>query len=177
MTRIFIALRPPAAMREALRATMHGVPGARWQTDEQLHLTLRFVGEVDRHGVDDIAAALAHVHCPRLMLRVDGVGAFGRDGHPHSLWAGVVPDPDLLRLHRAIDRALVRIGLPPEGRAFRPHITVARLSRSAGPADGWLEAHAALRLGPAPFEHLHLQESVLGHGGSVYTILERYPLG
>src|SRR3546814_10503522 len=61
MHRLFVAIRPPAAIRKALLSIMGGVEGARWQSDDQLHLTLRFIGEVDRHRADDIAAALATV--------------------------------------------------------------------------------------------------------------------
>ena len=57
MHRLFVALRPPVPVRDHLLDLMHGVEGARWQSDDQLHLTLRFIGEVDRHQASDIAAA------------------------------------------------------------------------------------------------------------------------
>ena len=66
MHRLFVALRPPPAIRARLLAAMGGVPGARWQDDDQLHLTLRFIGEVDRPVAEDIAAALGTIHAPPL---------------------------------------------------------------------------------------------------------------
>ncbi|MBL0915966.1 MAG: RNA 2',3'-cyclic phosphodiesterase, partial [Sphingopyxis sp.] len=62
--RLFVALRPPHSIRLALIAAMHGISGARWQDDEQLHLTLRFIGEVDHHRAADIAAALGSPYAP-----------------------------------------------------------------------------------------------------------------
>lgn len=175
MHRLFTALRPPADMRRRLLATMAGVPGARWQDDEQLHLTLRFVGEVDRHQANDVAAALGAVHGSPPTIAVEGVGQFGSP-RPHSLWAGVIADPALIDLHRAIDRALVRVGIPPDPRAFRPHITVARLSRGAGPIDHWLVDTAALRIAPVVLDHFLLCESRLGGEGSRYETIARYPI-
>jgi 2'-5' RNA ligase len=176
MARLFAALRPPPAMREALRATMHGLPCARWQSDEQLHLTLRFIGELDRHALADIVAALGRVRSAALMLGIDGAGMFQSKGRPNSLWAAIGAAPNLGRIVKAVDRAVVGAGLPPETRAFRPHITLARLGRTAMPADGWLEANAGLRIAPAAFAHLYLYESILGREGSTYVVIERYAL-
>jgi 2'-5' RNA ligase len=177
MSRIFVALRPPPVMRAALCRTIGGVPGARWQTDEQLHLTLRFLGEIDRYQLDELALALARVRAPALSLGIDGVGTFGTRGRPNSLWAAVAPDPDLARLARTIDRLATDIGLPSDDRAFCPHITVARLGRTAGSINGWLATYAGLNIPRALFSHLYLYESQLGREGSVYTVMDRYPLG
>lgn len=176
MTRLFVALRPPPDMRERLRATMHSLPGARWQTEEQLHLTLRFIGDVDRHRCDDIVAALGRVRGHKLSLGVDGVGAFTSKGRLNSIWAAVPLTAELARIAKSVDRALVGVGLASEARAFHPHITLARLGRSALRADRWIETNAALHVDAAPFEHSLLYESVLGTDGSTYIVVERYPL-
>ncbi|PZU11758.1 RNA 2',3'-cyclic phosphodiesterase [Sphingomonas sp.] len=177
MIRLFAALRPPPAMRAALRTPMHGLSGARWQSDEQLHLTLRFIGEVDRHQMEDIIAVLGHVRGPCLELGARGVGAFEHKGRPNSLWAAMTSSPELDRLAKSVDRALVSVGLPTETRAFRPHITLARLGRIAMPADDWLRANAGLHVEVARFDYLYLYESILGRDGSTYVVVERYPLG
>src|SRR5438067_5683754 len=132
MHRLFVAIRPPPAVRAHLLALMGGVGGARWQGDEQLHLTLRFIGEVDRHRAADIDAALAGIVHPPFEAAIDGVGSFERRGAPAALWAGVAPQEPLRTLHKKVDQAIVRTGLPPEGRAYLPHITLARLPRGAG---------------------------------------------
>lgn len=179
MHRLFVALRPPPAIRDLLADTMDGVPNARWQDDEQLHLTLRFIGEVDRPVAEDIAAALGRIHAPAPVVQIAGVGAFDQRGRVDTLWAGVAPQDALAHLHRKVDQACVRAGLPPEARAYRPHVTLARLSRSAGGAPeigDWRAVHAGLSSAPFAMGHIILYQSHLGHGGASYETLMRWPL-
>jgi 2'-5' RNA ligase len=110
MHRLFVAIRPPAPVRAQLLELMGGVAGARWLSDDQLHLTLRFIGEVDRHLARDIDAALSAVHHPRFELALNGLGAFERRGEPVTLWAGVAPEAPLRALHNKVDQALLRVG-------------------------------------------------------------------
>ncbi|TVV75270.1 RNA 2',3'-cyclic phosphodiesterase [Sphingomonas solaris] len=173
MHRLFVALRPPAAMRARLRSLQGGIAGARWQDDAQLHLTLRFIGAVDRHVGEDIAAALGAVHFPRFALALDRIGCFDRHGRIDSLWAGVTPADDVTRLHAKVTQALARVGIAPEGRAYLPHLTIARFSRAAAPA--------MVPTGPIVSETYEmtefcLYESVLGRDGATYLVIERYPL-
>ncbi|MCW5645642.1 MAG: RNA 2',3'-cyclic phosphodiesterase [Sphingopyxis sp.] len=174
--RLFVALRPPRPVRDLLRAAMHGISAARWQDDEQLHLTLRFIGEVDRHRAEDIAAALGALHAPAITARIAGVGMFERKGWPHTVWAGVEPAAALAALHRKVDQLLARVGVPSETRAFVPHITLARLNRSAGPVAPFLAQHGDLASSPFAFTRVILYESEMGHGGSRYHPVARYPL-
>src|SRR5690349_2293988 len=111
MFRLFVAIRPPSEIRDRLLALMGGVRGARWQTDDQLHLTLRFIGEVDRRQAEDLDAALRSVWQPAFTLTLNGLGAFDRRGEPTALWAGVAPQEPLRSLHKKIDQAIVRAGL------------------------------------------------------------------
>jgi len=136
MHRLFVAIRPPPAIRSWLLGLMGGVAGARWQDDERLHLTLRFIGEVDRHLAGDVHAALGGVHHPAFEIGVEGLGAFERKGAATVIWAGVAPPEPLRALHKKIDQALVRVGVEPDRRAYMPHITIARLPRGAGPVGG-----------------------------------------
>lgn len=176
MHRLFVALRPPRAMRGGLLDLAGGIAGARWQDDDQLHLTLRFIGEVDARLADDIVAALARVRHPRVALALAGLGRFDRRGRIDSLWAGVAPHAGVAALHSKLDAVLVRSGLAPDGRAYLPHITIARFGRAGGSADAFLAAHAGLAGEPAEFTHFCLYESRLGRDGARYTIVERYPL-
>lgn len=176
MHRLFVGLRPPLAIREALAQTTAGVPGARWQDDAQLHITLRFIGEVDGRRADEIALALTSIHADSLDLAVAGVGAFDSRGRPNALWAGVSPRGQLAHLHRKIDQALVRIGLEPERRAYLPHITLARLNARAGAADHWLADHAALASATFRIDQFLLFESHLGRAAASYEAIARYPL-
>lgn len=177
MHRLFVAIRPPRDIRAQLRAMMGGVSGARWQSDDQLHLTLRFVGEVDRHVVTDVAAALGSIHHSRFSIALAGLGSFDRRGIRDNLWAGVEPHEPLKALHNKIDRALSRAGIAPDSRTFLPHITLARLNRSSGPIDGFAERHGGLASAAFEVDHFALYESDLTPEGAHYTIAERYRLG
>ena len=176
MHRLFVAIRPPADIRNRMLDLMEGVAGARWQDDDQLHLTLRFIGEVDGRVADDVVAALAAVSHPPFIIALDGLGKFGSKGRVTALWAGVKPHDALAHLHRKVDQALVRAGLAPERRAYLPHITLARFGREAGGLDSFLEMHAGLASPPFGVTHFALFESRLGQAGASYTIVERYAL-
>ena len=175
MYRLFVAIRPPAAIRERLLGIMGGVQNARWQDDSQLHLTVRFVGEVDRHRAEDLAAALGSIRHPRFEISLSGVGSFGKRG-TGALWAGAAPHDELKRLHKKVDQACLRAGIEPDNRAYHPHITIARLGRSAGPVEPFIERWAGLSSEPFPIENLCLYESRLGAEGASYTVIARYPL-
>ncbi len=180
MHRLFVALRPPLDIRDALADLMDGVSGARWQDDEQLHLTLRFIGAVDRPVAEDVAAALAAVHAPAPEVALAGVGRFDHRGRTEALWAGVQPHDALAALHRKVDQAMVRVGLAPERRAYLPHITLARLPRGAQAeieVEAWLAQHAALASHAFTLSHLILYESHLGRAGAAYEAIARWPLG
>ena len=176
MHRLFVGLRPPLAVREQLLAIMAGVPGARWQSDEQLHITLRFIGELDRPQAEDVAIALSNVRFPPIQLAVEGVGQFGSRGRTTALWAGVRPHGAVTDLHKKVDQALVRIGLAPEGRAYLPHITLARLNSASIDVEGFLQVHAGLTSTPFTLDSFLLFESHLGHAAASYEAIERYRL-
>ncbi|WP_066698395.1 RNA 2',3'-cyclic phosphodiesterase [Sphingobium amiense] len=174
MHRLFVAIRPPAALRSQLLDLMEGVEGARWQDDDQLHLTLRFIGEVDRRMAEDIAAALTAIRFTSFDAQIHGVGAFDRKGVVDTLWAGVQPRDPLAHLHRKIDRACVALGLAPEGRAYLPHITLARFGRGGAVVDPFLVRHAALSSAPFRVDRFTLFESHVGHAGARYEAVADY---
>ncbi|URW77006.1 RNA 2',3'-cyclic phosphodiesterase [Sphingomonas donggukensis] len=177
MPRLFVGLRPPRPLRAIASATMAGVAGARWQEDAQLHVTLRFIGEVDGARAADIADVLATIRAPALALALalSGVGLFDRRGRPTALWAGVTAREAVTALHRKVDAVLMRIGIAPDHRAFLPHMTLARLNAGSGPVDRWIADHAALASAEVAIDDVRLFESRLGKGGASYTTVARYP--
>jgi 2'-5' RNA ligase len=176
MHRLFVALRPPPAVRDPLIDAMSGIEGARWQADEQLHLTLRFAGELEAPQAEDLADALGRVAAPRFTLQVRGVGHFEKKGVPHTLWAGLAPSEPLAILQRRVERACRSARIAPDARRFAPHLTLARLNRATGPIGGWLAEHALLSTEPWQVENFGLFRSHLGPAGSEYEALERFPL-
>ena len=176
MHRLFVALRPGVRVRRhCLDAIAGGPPGWRWQREDQLHVTLRFIGEVDRPRAEDIAAALGSIVAPTVELGLHGVGFFDQ-GRQGVLFARAIPREPLAALHKKVDRALSAAGLNPERRAFLPHITLARRGRDAIDPAGWLEAHAALSAPPEPVGEFILYESHLGRDGPHYEPMAEYPL-
>lgn len=176
MLRLFVAIRPPHAIRRRLLASMGGISGARWQSDDQLHLTLRFIGEVERHQAGDIHAALGNVRHASFDLSLNGMGSFDRRGFIDAVWVGVTPQEQVRALHRKVDVALARVGLPPDERAFLPHITIARLNRNAGPIGNLLEEAGGLSSPAFTVDSFALFESDLTHEAAVYSVVERYRL-
>lgn len=176
MRRLFVALRPPPPVRAVLLDAQGGVERARWQDEDQLHLTLRFVGEVGRHAAEDLADALASVDAPGFELAVRGVGHFERKGRATALWAALAPSPQLERLVRKVEQACRAEGLPAETRRFTPHVTLARLSAGAVGAGEWLARHGNLAAPAWPVGSFRLYESRMGSGGSVYASLAEWPL-
>src|SRR3978361_2296371 len=120
--RLFIAIRPPFHVREALIDTIEALEGARWQDDEQLHLTLLFIGEVERPVANDLAASLASIALAPFELTLDGVSHFERKGLPTASWARIAPTRELNELRTQVERVCDLAGLGRETRRFTPHI-------------------------------------------------------
>jgi RNA 2',3'-cyclic 3'-phosphodiesterase len=177
MHRLFVAIRPPALVRRHLLGLMGGISGVRWQTDDQLHITLRFIGEVDRHLGADIAAALGAIHHPPFSIALNGLGTFETRGQLRTLWAGVTPHEPLKALHKKVDQALGRVGVAQDRRSYMPHIALARLSRSSGPVTGLVEHAGGLSSPLFEVDDFALFESRLTPEGAHYTALETYWLG
>src|SRR3569833_539857 len=112
--RLFTALSIPDRVAQSLMLVQGGVPGARWQVREQLHLTLSFIGEVDGRDAAAIDDALAGIRAPGFSLQLHGVGQFGegRKSRAHALWAGCRANPALDHLQRKVDTAIRRVGVP-----------------------------------------------------------------
>ena len=126
MIRLFTAIEIPETVRVRLSLLQAGVPGACWTSTENLHLTLRFIGEVDEATANDIDEVLSNLHGQAFDLTLKGVGEFG-GREARSLWAGVAPNPSLQRLAAKIESTLQRMGRPAEMRKFAAHVTLARL--------------------------------------------------
>jgi RNA 2',3'-cyclic 3'-phosphodiesterase len=177
MIRLFVALALPDAVARGLAMLESGVPGARWSTREQLHLTLRFIGEADGRDAADIDDALSTISSPQFTLELKGVGEFGGK-HPHALWAGVRDAKPVVHLQRKIEAVLQRIGLPAEERKFIPHVTLARLKATPrGRVLDYLTDHALYSSAPFEVTSFMLFSSTLTPHGSLYTPERSYPLG
>ena len=176
MHRLFVAIRPPEPIRDLLIDAMDGGADFRWQDDLQLHLTLRFVGEVERPVAEDLADALGRVRAARFELRIKGVGRFDQR-NSGALWAGVEPKAPLAALAAKVERACLGVGLEPERRAFHPHVTLARWKgRRSREAEEFVARRRALASEPFAVDEFILFESRLSRHGAHYEAVGTYPL-
>jgi len=177
MIRLFVAIPLPDDIRQDLARLSSGLPGGRWISPENMHLTLRFIGEVEEHMGPDIDGALGAIRCPEFTLRLNGVSTFGRGHTVHTAWAGIDTEPALTHLHAKIEQAMVRLGLEPERRKFTPHVTLARIKNAPhGKLALWLESYGGYRSRPFAAAVFALVRSRLGNGGAHYEVLSEYPL-
>jgi RNA 2',3'-cyclic 3'-phosphodiesterase len=176
MQRLFVGLDPPESIKQFLLGLQGGISAARWQTIEQLHLTLRFIGEVDRHMARDVAASLNAISYAPFSIALSGSGTFDKHGKIHTLYIGVTPDSPVRTLHNKVDAALTRIGIAPEQKNYLPHITLARLNQSSGAVTHFMSSQGGVTSAPFEITHLCLYESTLTRDAAAYTIIERYPL-
>jgi 2'-5' RNA ligase len=182
--RLFLALELPEEVRSGLRAAGEKMrrdhAGWRWVRPQSIHLTLRFLGEVEPAESDLQTERWRRTAsaCRGGTFRVAGSGVFPPRGRPRVLWAGILdPDPAefLTDLASALEQEARRLGFKPEKRRFRPHLTLARAARGGGrpsvPDPGTLGD-----LGTVDADELVLFRSELRPEGARYTVLERFPL-
>lgn len=175
MPRLFVAIDLPEEIKASLSQLSGAVPGARWVAPSEIHLTLRFIGDVDPQRVEKIKKELAAIQFGSFPLRVAGVGHFPARGYPRVLWVGLEPRPELMSLQQRIERALQQAGVPPEERPFSPHITLARLKETQPAAVAGFESlHRALEYPPFQAREYVLYFSVLTPKGAIHRKEEVY---
>ena len=176
MHRLFAAIRPPEHIRDLLIDAMDDSADFRWQDEKQLHLTLRFIGEVDRRVASDLADALGRIRAEPFAIRIGGVGRF-EQRNSGTLWAQVEPREPLAALASKVERKCQSIGLQPEHRAFHPHITLARWrGRRTREIASFLERRHGLMSEPFEVDRFMLFESHLSRHGAHYEEVASYAL-
>lgn len=184
--RLFLAIELPRAEREAIvsaTAPMRdAAPRVSWVTEERLHLTIKFLGEQPRGAVAPLADALRAVlvaHAP-VVLQLGGLGAFPNLRAPKIVWLGVARDPRLELVQHDVERACSGLGYELDGRAFRPHVTLARARERLSPRQARALADAARGVRYAATVEartLDVMSSELGSSGARYERLAAIPLG
>jgi 2'-5' RNA ligase len=176
MPRLFTGVEIPTEIAERLSLLRGGLAGARWIDSENYHLTLRFIGDVDMVAAEAVAEALSRVRRRPFALRFTGVGALGTR-KPHAVVANVEASAPLRELQAEHERIMQRIGLPPEGRKYTPHVTLARLrgGNSRDIAD-YLSLRGGFVAGAFDVDRFVLFSSRDSIGGGPYVIEEAYVL-
>lgn len=180
---IAVGLVDPArsAVAEYLAHLRATVPGVSWARPEQLHLTLKFLGNVSPSRLPALEARLADAlrAFGADALDVGGVGAFPNLARPQVVWVGVRA-PRLAALADAVETSCVAEGFAPEPRTFRPHVTLGRVrerGRRAPPELDLLARDGARTFGTSPLREVTLFRSVLGAGGARHSALASFGLG
>jgi RNA 2',3'-cyclic 3'-phosphodiesterase len=177
MLRLFVGIAFAEHVRLRLAGLCHGLPGAKWIPPENMHLTVRFIGEVSGAQAEDINMALGHISAPAFQLIISGIDCFESGGKVHTLWAGIDKQPLLLHLYGKVDSALVRAGCEPERRKFKPHVTLARFRGSGGSRIGsFIQAYNSMAIGPFLVDRFTLFRSHLGNVKAHYEELSDYRL-
>jgi 2'-5' RNA ligase len=185
MIRAFIALTPSVTLQQSfadVQAALQRLSLAfRWVKPAQVHLTLKFLGDIPPESVAPIARAMQQsvTTLAPFTLSVRGLGCFPHSAHPRILWMGVDAPPDTLQpLHLCLETALTPLGFTPDNRPFRPHLTLARGQQrvNSHQLTAVLEAYRDRHFGEMCVEHVSLLQSQLHRDGAVYTMLRSVSL-
>jgi 2'-5' RNA ligase len=178
VNRLFVGIKLPAEIIHSLLDISYGIPDARWEGENKLHLTLRFIGEVEGLKKKEVQSVLTEIQMPPFDMQITGVGVFPPRGTPRILWAGMAKCPEVMELQNRVEKRLVsRTGLEPERRKYHPHITLARLRRVPQKYIAqYILQHSLLKLNPFRVDAFHLYSSILSPSGAKYAIEETYLL-
>ena len=177
MKRLFVSIDLPDAVKRDLYAICYGLVRTKWVEEEQLHLTLRFIGGVDGSVFIDIKDSLENVRMNPFQLRLKGLGHFPPKKNPRVLWVGMEPQDSVTMLRNRIESILVKIGLEPERRKFSPHITIARLNDPPiNKVARFLEERCLFSSTAFPVSGFCLYSSILTPKGAIHKVEVRYHL-
>lgn len=180
MIRAFLAIELDDALRSALAVQQFLLPLPRKEPLENLHLTLVFLGEQPERKLEEVHEAIGTLKLPALSFDLAGLGLFGGE-KVRAVWAGVAPNPALMRLQEKLETTVRRAGVVTEHRRFVPHVTLGRFRPPGIEERMRIERAVAsgsdFRAGSLPVREIVLFESIRGAAGSRYEALARYPLG
>lgn len=177
MIRLFIAIDLPDTILPFIAGMGGSIPGSRPVPEDQLHLTLKFIGDTDTALLPDIKEALLAVEFPSFSFQLNGVGHFPPRGMPRVLWAGIRPSTETVALRNKIEKALADIGIEREQRKFSPHLTLCRLKNSPlKRVARFLSDNALFDTPEFQITEFKLYSSVLTQKGAVHTAQEIFQL-
>ena len=175
--RLFVAIPIAEHIKDTLTPMCGGVDGARWRERAQLHLTLRFIGDIDGGLARDVDDVLAQVSVPAFDLVLLRTGFFLERQLARVLWAGVEDEQFLRKLYRKIQHGFTAIGLEPEHRRYHPHVTMARLGGLPPiEAEGYAARYSEYTSPAFTVDRFCLYSSHLARQGAIYTLEAEYEL-
>lgn len=168
--RLFVAVDLPDNVKKQVENLCSGLRGVRWVKPEQMHLTMRFIGEVNNEQYQRIKTALGQIQFSPFELGLHGVGQFSLKKTPRVIWVGLTESPALADLARQVEKTVVALGFPPEDKPFSPHITLARikLPPSINDLEHFYSKNAAFQTETFSINEFILYSSTLTPAGSIY---------
>ncbi|MBA3869943.1 MAG: RNA 2',3'-cyclic phosphodiesterase [Anaerolineae bacterium] len=178
MQRLFLALDLPEALKTRLKALCVGLAGARWITHAQMHLTLRFIGDVDAAQQAALQTGLATIRATPFKMALQGIGQFPPKGNPRVIWAGIQADDKLYTLQNRIEQIITGIGFEPADHTFSPHITLARfkIPPSTANVQHYMALHQSFKTDAFEVTQFILFSSHLTTSGPIYRTEGLFPL-
>ncbi|WP_138430589.1 RNA 2',3'-cyclic phosphodiesterase [Fodinibius saliphilus] len=171
--RLFIAIPIPNSAKKKLAELQNAMEGVRWQSQNQLHLTLKFLGETEVEKAEKLQKRLSKIQHPVFSLVIKGMGFFSQGRKPRVLWAGIVKNKRLAELHNKIEQLCAAMGFKTEVRPFKPHITMARLKGcSKQKVTSFINEYKQFQLPRVRVSEFVLYESKLSSEGATHHRLK-----
>jgi len=178
MYRLFIAIDLPKPVKNRLEVLQKHLDGVKWIELQQMHLTIRFLGNVDEELYQKLLSNLKKIRSPSFVYSIKGVGVFPNIHRPKVLWAGVEADDRLSILYQKIEEVVISSGFDPEERDYKPHITLGRVKRRlhSEECQTFLGKHEKLEITDIKVDNFILYQSRLTRHGALHQQLQQYSL-
>ncbi len=180
MIRLFVGLDLPQSVKDQLSELQRGLPTALWRPQEKMHLTLRFIGNLEEPTAEDVLKELRYVRFPAFHLSLAGIGYFTRSDIPHHIWAGVAEDKAVRELQSKIDVAVKKAGAGTEDKfKFTPHVTLGKLfGADMNDVFKYIQANNLFHTEPFEITSFTLYQSIARENGEgkYYKEIEEFPL-
>lgn len=175
--RLFIALPLPGSVKEQLTDLKQPIEGVRWEQENKLHLTLKFLGDTEYDRARELQQKLEAISVSAFSMSLKGFGYFPKGNQPKVLWTGVKKNKSLTALQQAVEHECTAMGFDPETRSFKPHITIAR-TNGASKRDvmSFINQHKQFQLPDVPVDEFVLYESKLDPNGAKHSRLKTFSL-
>lgn len=175
--RLFVAIPMPESVTEQVGEVQEPIEGVRWQKEQKLHLTLKFLGNTETQRAREIQQALDAISISSFSITIDGLGYFPKGKKPRVLWAGIQKNEPLQKLHEAVESRCTDLGFDPEQRSFKPHVTIGRIKgASRSEVEDFIDQHKNFHISDVPVEEFVLFESKLHPEGAKHFRKKTYNL-
>ncbi|MDZ7658404.1 RNA 2',3'-cyclic phosphodiesterase [Fodinibius sp.] len=175
--RLFIAIPLPKGVKQQLLDLQQPIEGIRWQSQEQMHLTLKFVGEVDKTTVSELREELDNIVHSDFSMTISGIGYFPEGKQPKVVWAGIKENANLQELHKKVENRCEKMGIAPENRPYKPHVTIGRTKNAyKRSVTSFINQHKKFGIQNIQVNEFVLFESELHPDGARHHPLQTYLL-